>query len=191
MDPKTTQVPGHGGRRRRPRHRVRRRPVGDGPPMPSPPASAAAMEEPAQVLGDRGTAATKAKGEGALRHQCTMDRSTDMVWAELDLRRALFVSVVNNGPDTPAKDLANEIAMQFGLAVETLVFHRTALVEYLLMLENKAAAELVYDGSRPSGRLPVFFISGVGPDKRTPQVVLYHPSSASSSTASLRMPGIW
>lgn len=132
--------------RRRARRRRRRRPArrdGDGSLPPSTPEDSGG-DEPDPDVPSAGT-----PSGAATRPICVIDRSTRMDNTEVDLQRALVVTIGGNRPSLVADRVLREVARSYNLAEGTIQVTPFAPEDFLLLLPDREVAERVYNGGRP------------------------------------------
>jgi hypothetical protein len=78
-----------------------------------------------------------------------IDRSAKIARAELDLCKALSISVVGGTAALLVDVLVAEFARRYELPVESLELHRLSIGDYLLLLPNEPTALRVYNEGRP------------------------------------------
>jgi hypothetical protein len=78
-----------------------------------------------------------------------IDRSTKISRAELDLGKALSVSVVSDTAALSVDVLMDELARYYELLAESLELHRLSICDYLLLLPDEPTALPVYNEGRP------------------------------------------
>ncbi|KAF8670485.1 hypothetical protein HU200_050501 [Digitaria exilis] len=80
---------------------------------------------------------------------CVIDRSTRMDNTEVDLQRALVVTIGGNRPSLVADRVLREVARSYNLAEGTIQVTPFAPEDFLLLLPDREVAERVYNGGRP------------------------------------------
>jgi hypothetical protein len=83
------------------------------------------------------------------RPLCVIDRSLSIDQAEVDLGRALFVTVGGSRPVVTAQHVLDEVARNFGVDVRSMAIMNAAVEDFLLTLPDRRAADRVLNEGRP------------------------------------------
>ncbi|GJN13350.1 hypothetical protein PR202_gb00044 [Eleusine coracana subsp. coracana] len=128
--------------RRRARRRRRRPGCRDGEALPSPAAMDVEHVAPSVV---ESTAAAPSSLAGKLhRPLCVIERSSHIIRAKADLRRALL-TVVGNQPAVSTEQVLNEIASQVNVARESMTLVLADPEDFLLILPDPGTADRVFN----------------------------------------------
>jgi hypothetical protein len=131
------------GRKRR--RGPRRRPEASRgpPPPPSPPAFVSGVLE-----SQRAGRTAAVRDVPALRPICVMEFSAGFAREEVDLRRALFVSITGNRPMVSPDMVLDEVARSYDVDRGLLRIHRSNPEDFILFLPDEELAVRVFNGGR-------------------------------------------
>jgi hypothetical protein len=67
---------------------------------------------------------------------CVLDFSDEMAWEEVELRRALFVTIVGTRPEVSGREVVEEVARYFQVEEDNMVIHHSMLEDFIMFLPN-------------------------------------------------------
>lgn len=76
---------------------------------------------------------------------CSIERSTVIARAEVDLRRALYVTMVGSRLEVSADLVADEVTTVLAFEVGRILVHKSAPEDFLMLLPSEEMAKSVYN----------------------------------------------
>lgn len=79
---------------------------------------------------------------------CVLDFSEDVARMEVELRRALFVTIVGTRPKVLGREVIEEVARFFQIAEDDMVIHHSKPEDFILFLPDERTATRVLNGGQ-------------------------------------------
>jgi hypothetical protein len=102
-----------------------------------------AVAGPRQMLLD-----SSAPGGDLPKPSCVLDFSEDVARMEVELRRALFVTIVGTRPKVLGREVVEEVARFFQIIEDDMVIHHSKSEDFILFLPDERTATRVLNGGQ-------------------------------------------